>query len=65
MKTIRVPKPRDPFHAEIQARLAAKLAAGKREPVPAPYALPRAYRALAASVRACAGAVGSMFSEGR
>ena len=53
------------FDAEIQARLAAKRAAGKREPVPAPYALPRAYRALAASVRACVGAVGSVLREGR
>lgn len=51
-KTIRVPKPPDPFHDEIQARLAAKRGAGKREPEPAPYAVPRAYRALAASVRA-------------
>ncbi len=65
MKTIRVPKPRDPFHNEIQARIALKRSAGKREPVAAPFALPRAYRALAASVRACVGAVGSVLSEVR
>ena len=39
------------FDAEIQARLAAKRAAGKREPVPAPYAYPAAVYALGDAVR--------------
>ena len=65
MNTIRVPKPRDPLHDEIQARIAAKRAAGKREPVPAPYAYPSALRALAASVRTGMGAVVSALSEVR
>ena len=39
------------FDAEIQARLAAKQAAGKREPVPAPYAYPAAIYTVAVAMR--------------
>lgn len=70
MTTIRVtrkkrPDPLQPWIDITRARLALKRAAGKREPVAAAFAVPRAYRALAASFRACAGTVGSVLSEVR
>lgn len=65
MKTIRVRKPRDPLHDEIQARLAAKRGAGKREPVPTTHTAPRVFRAIAASFRSGMSTVVSGWSGGR
>ena len=49
---ITIKRPVDPLHREIQARLASKRAASKREPVSAPIVGQAAFYELASFVRA-------------
>jgi len=51
-RTIRLPKPADPFQSEIDRRIALKKAASKRDPVPATIIGPAALRDLSAYMKA-------------